>query len=109
MANIQPHRFSPSPPNPIRNTTDAPAPAVPQRGILVVDDDALLLTLLNLALQKHGFTVWLASDGVKALEVYQRIAPRFRWYCSTCGCPGWMGRAPWRNCNASTRASYAAS
>jgi CheY-like chemotaxis protein len=41
-------------------------------GILVVDDDPVLRGLLNVALQCHGFAVWLAADAREALAVYGR-------------------------------------
>jgi len=47
-----------------------PAPARP--GVLVVDDEASLLALLDIGLRHHGFTVWLAADGHEAVELYQQ-------------------------------------
>jgi CheY-like chemotaxis protein len=41
-------------------------------GVLVVDDDPMLLTLLNTVLLRQGFRVWLASNGPNAVEIYQR-------------------------------------
>jgi CheY-like chemotaxis protein len=43
-----------------------------QPGVLVVDDDPSLLTLLYLALRDHGLTVWTATDGAQAVEVYRK-------------------------------------
>ena len=42
-------------------------------GILVVDDDVAVRTLLNAALWHYGFAVWLAGDGTQALELYQEL------------------------------------
>jgi DNA-binding response OmpR family regulator len=50
-----------------------PSAAVPDRpGVLVVDDDPMLLPLLDTVLQRRGFRVWLASGGRDALDVYRR-------------------------------------
>jgi CheY-like chemotaxis protein len=41
-------------------------------GILIADDMALILTLLKLELECRGFAVWLAMNGVNAVDLYQR-------------------------------------
>jgi CheY-like chemotaxis protein len=41
-------------------------------GILVVDDMALILTLLKFELESRGFNAWLAVDGDDALDLYRR-------------------------------------
>jgi CheY-like chemotaxis protein len=41
-------------------------------GILVVDDNDLVRSVLHDGLQQHGFAVWLAADGHEALATYQR-------------------------------------
>jgi CheY-like chemotaxis protein len=46
------------------------------RGILLVDDDEMVRTLLGLYFRQHGIPVWLASDGEEALELYQSIHER---------------------------------
>jgi DNA-binding NtrC family response regulator len=45
-------------------------PAKP--GILVVDDDPLLLNLLQAILTRQGFRVWACASGQDALHVYRR-------------------------------------
>jgi CheY-like chemotaxis protein len=40
-------------------------------GILVVDDEPMVRQLLKLALEHHGLTVLLASDGREAVETYR--------------------------------------
>ncbi len=40
-------------------------------GILVVDDDATVLRLLELVLQRRGFNVLLARNGREAVTLYQ--------------------------------------
>jgi CheY-like chemotaxis protein len=42
-----------------------------RRGVLVVDDDASIRLLLDVALRQRGFTVWKASDGEEALGLYR--------------------------------------
>jgi CheY-like chemotaxis protein len=39
-------------------------------GILIVDDEVQVRTMLGLALRHHGFKVWLADGGRKAVELY---------------------------------------
>jgi CheY-like chemotaxis protein len=41
-------------------------------GIMVVDDDAGVLAMLDEWLRRKGFSVWLAATGEDALEVYSR-------------------------------------
>jgi CheY-like chemotaxis protein len=43
-------------------------------GILVVDDDATVRTMLDLGLRHHGFAVWLAAGGQDSLAVFERNA-----------------------------------
>jgi DNA-binding NtrC family response regulator len=40
-------------------------------GVLVVDDDATVLHLLQTALPRVGFQVWTANSGSKAIELLQ--------------------------------------
>jgi len=42
------------------------------RGVLVVEDEAIIRDLLELMLHGLGFDVWLASDGGKAVACYRR-------------------------------------
>jgi DNA-binding NtrC family response regulator len=41
-------------------------------GILVVDDDQMLLGLLKTVLVRRGFNVWTAASGHSAVDVYHR-------------------------------------
>ena len=43
--------------------------------IMVVDDDQNICELLRLYLEKEGYTVAIANDGKKALEVFDKEAP----------------------------------
>jgi CheY-like chemotaxis protein len=47
-----------------------PRPTAP--GILVVDDDPLLLNLLRAILVRQGFHVWACPSGQEALATYRR-------------------------------------
>jgi DNA-binding NtrC family response regulator len=40
-------------------------------GILLVDDEPGILTLLASVLRDQGFSIWQAEDGQKALDLYQ--------------------------------------
>jgi CheY-like chemotaxis protein len=39
-------------------------------GVLVVDDDHMVRSMVQLGLERHGFNVWLASSGHQALQIY---------------------------------------
>lgn len=41
-------------------------------GVLVVDDDFTVGTMLQLGLRRHGFNVWLASNFEQALSLYEQ-------------------------------------
>jgi CheY-like chemotaxis protein len=56
-------------PNGQETTTRKPA-------ILVVDDDAGVRNLLNAVLWQQGFMIWLAGNGLHALELYQELAAK---------------------------------
>src|SRR5262245_58616178 len=45
-------------------------------GILIVDDDESIRNLLQVALKRQGFQVWLAADGSEAVSVYQLYRTR---------------------------------
>jgi CheY-like chemotaxis protein len=53
---------------------DQGTPVVPARrcGILVVDDEPCLREVLSLGMREQGFAVWLAADGLEALDQYRR-------------------------------------
>jgi two-component system response regulator (stage 0 sporulation protein F) len=53
---------------------ELPAPPSRRPGILVVDDDVGVRALLNDALWQQGFIVWLAGNGLQALELYQELS-----------------------------------
>ena len=54
----------------------APSPqALPERPILVVDDDAKIVRLVRTYLERDGFTVVTAADGPAALEAIERHRP----------------------------------
>jgi DNA-binding response OmpR family regulator len=42
-------------------------------GVLVVDDEPAVRALLEAALLRQGYAVWLAADGREALAVYRRF------------------------------------
>lgn len=67
-------RMIPNPPAPT-NPAARDEPSVQQcrnkPGVLVVDDDRLVRIMLQLALERGGFEVWLASNGREALQLYR--------------------------------------
>ena len=50
----------------LRNKLDRP------RGLLVVDDDPVVRTILGMLFRQHGLHVRLASNGNDAVDVYRR-------------------------------------
>jgi DNA-binding response OmpR family regulator len=43
--------------------------------ILIIDDDALLLRMIDLSLQPQGLSVFTARDGKEGLALFHQIAP----------------------------------
>jgi CheY-like chemotaxis protein len=43
----------------------------PKLGVLVVDDDDLVRSLLDATLSRYGFAVWVAANAQQALEMYR--------------------------------------
>ena len=61
-------RLAPEPGDELAQTL----PTVPRRPVvLVIDDEARVRTLLNVALRQHGFAVKLAASGAEAMNVYR--------------------------------------
>jgi DNA-binding response OmpR family regulator len=54
--------------------THSPSP-IPERPILVVDDDAKIVRLVRTYLERDGFSVVTAADGPAALEAIERHRP----------------------------------
>jgi len=52
-----------------------PAQPVPERPILVVDDDAKIVRLVRTYLERDGFSVVTAGDGAAALDAIERHRP----------------------------------
>src|SRR3954449_4264403 len=52
-----------------------PAVTIPERPILVVDDDAKIVRLVRTYLERDGFAVVTAADGPAALEAIERHRP----------------------------------
>jgi two-component system, OmpR family, alkaline phosphatase synthesis response regulator PhoP len=52
-----------------------PASPIPERPILVVDDDAKIVRLVRTYLERDGFTVVTAADGPAALDAIERHRP----------------------------------
>ena len=52
-----------------------PATPIPERPILVVDDDAKIVRLVRTYLERDGFSVVTASDGPAALDAIERHRP----------------------------------
>ncbi|MFQ5721206.1 MAG: PleD family two-component system response regulator [Candidatus Aminicenantales bacterium] len=46
-----------------------------KRKIVLVDDDRVTLTMLQMVLFKHGYKVFTAEDGQRGLELVQEIHP----------------------------------
>lgn len=64
------------PPPPPESPTVAPQPVVDAaRTILLVEDDEALRRSVTRMLEHLGYRVWVAADGVEAVEVFRRHAP----------------------------------
>lgn len=40
-------------------------------GVLVVDDEHMVRIMVQMGLEQHGFDVWLAANGRKAIDLYR--------------------------------------
>ena len=60
--------------------------------ILVVDDEQIVRDLARSALERYGYQVLLAPDGISALETYQREAARIDAVVLDLSMPGLDGR-----------------
>jgi DNA-binding response OmpR family regulator len=58
-----------------READPSGAVIAPQAGVLVVDDEPSIRSLLAVALRQQGFCVWLAADGREAIELDRRHGP----------------------------------
>ncbi len=55
-----------------RGRPERTVPAIrPAGGVLIVDDDAGVRTVLTAGLRRLGFAVWSAADGREAVETYR--------------------------------------
>ena len=55
--------------------SDRPSPPLPERPILVVDDDAKIVRLVRTYLERDGFSVVTAADGPAALDAIETHRP----------------------------------
>lgn len=82
-------------PRPVRETSNAcEVPGLcnrPDRGILLIDDDAVLRCVLAGVLRTRGFAVWTAASGEEALKVYERFASQISLVLSDVNMPGMEG------------------
>jgi DNA-binding response OmpR family regulator len=58
----------------LRMPSQTPSP-IPERPILVVDDDAKIVRLVRTYLERDGFSVVTAADGPEALDAIERHRP----------------------------------
>jgi len=59
----------------MHSMTIRPSPPLPERPILVVDDDAKIVRLVRTYLERDGFTVVTAADGPAALDAIETHRP----------------------------------
>jgi CheY-like chemotaxis protein len=62
------------------------------RRILVVDDEETIRLVTMQVLQRHGFVVEVAVDGIEALEIFRRDPTRFSAVLTDLMMPGMSGR-----------------
>ena len=60
-------------------------------GILVVDDQASVGSMLDVGLRQEGFMVWLADNGREALDLYGRYRRMIDVILLDVRMPGWDG------------------
>jgi CheY-like chemotaxis protein len=72
------------------------APAPPVRGVLVLDDDDVLLDMLAETLPAFGYDVWTASDGGEAVRLYREHRGRIDVVVLDIQVPGMDGPATLR-------------
>jgi len=68
-----------------------PARRPPETTILVVDDDAMMRTLVGRTLRNEGFQVWTASGAPEARQVLGRIPGMLDLILTDVAMPGGMG------------------
>jgi CheY-like chemotaxis protein len=62
-------------------------------GVLVVDDNRLVRTMVQLGLERDGFDVWLASNGRDAIHLYRALRDRIAVVLLDVHMPGLDGPA----------------
>jgi len=72
-------------------------------GVLVVDDEPLVRSLLKRSLVPHGFVVWTAANGWEAIELYCRYQTQLALSSSMCACRGSTVPRPLGYCRTSIR------
>jgi len=55
-------------PRQVMQSQDSSSPSV---GILIVDDEPAVISILQKGLSLNGFTTWTASNGTEAIEIYK--------------------------------------
>jgi DNA-binding NtrC family response regulator len=66
-------------------------PTTSPRGVLVVDDDEVVRSLLGTFIRQQGFFVWLASDGEEAVEIYENYHDEIAFVVMGVDMPGMDG------------------
>ena len=61
--------------------------------ILIVEDDFNIADLLRLYLEKDGYTVHVATDGGKGVELFRQVKPDLVLLDLMLPGAGWLGRA----------------
>ena len=52
---------------------ETPVPqASGRRGVLVVDDEHLVRIMVQLCLERHGYDVWVARNGLEAIDLHRQ-------------------------------------
>jgi CheY-like chemotaxis protein len=98
----------PETPRPSTDLTRTPTPAVPRtatadsgisekRTILLVDDEAMILEIGRLVLERAGFRVVTAGDGLEAVEVFRQEPGRFDLVILDVTMPRMSGRDAFRH------------
>jgi two-component system NtrC family response regulator len=74
-----------------RAQLQAAKPTALPRGVLVVDDDEMVRSLLGTFFRQQGFFVWLASDGEEAVEIFENYHDEIAFVVMEVHMPGMTG------------------
>jgi CheY-like chemotaxis protein len=67
------------------------SPVSDERGVLIVDDEQIVLDVLGMFFREQGLPVWLAQSGAEAVQVYREHVPTIKVILLDLKMPDWDG------------------